>query len=191
MKTMAMKSPVVLTFMAVLIFMLLPVMANAADYKKVQADSSITFVSRQMGVSAEGVFKKFTAQVKINLAKPEAGMAHIEIDLASIDTGSVEANDEVKGKSWFNVAEFPRAKFISSSVESLGAGKFVATGEMTIKGTVMEVRAPFILKEERGVLQILGEFSLKRLDFGIGSGLWSDTSVVADEVKIKFNLVLK
>jgi polyisoprenoid-binding protein YceI len=53
------------------------------------------------------------------------------------------------------------------------------------------VRAPFTLKEDKGVLSVDGAFTLKRLDFGIGSGLWSDTSVVADEVQIKFHLLLK
>lgn len=172
--------------------MLLPLVANAADYSKVQADqSSITFVSRQMSVPVEGVFKKFTAHVRINPAKPEAGVAHIAIDLASIDAGSTEANDEVKGNSWFNVAEFPKAEFLSASVKVLGAGRYEASGKMSIKGKTMEMRAPFTLKEEKGVLSIDGAFPLKRLDFGIGSGLWSDTSVVADEVQIKFHFVVK
>jgi len=174
------------------IFMLLPVIAFAADFSKVQLDnSSITFVSKQMSVPVAGVFKKFTANIRINPAKPETGMANIEIDLASIDAGSMEANDEVKGKSWFNVAEFPKANFVSSSVKALGGGKFEATGKMTIKGKTMEMHAPFTLKEDKGMLNIDGVFTLKRLDFGIGSGLWSDTSVVADEVQIKFHVLLK
>lgn len=174
------------------LFFLMPGMTHAADYSKVQADqSSITFVSRQMSVPVEGVFKKFTAHVRINPAKPETGVAHIAIDLASIDAGSAEANDEVKGKSWFDVAVFPRAEFLSGSVKSLGAGKYETSGKMTIKGKTMEIRAPFTLKEERDALSIDGVFLLKRLDFGIGTGLWSDTSVVADEVQIKFHFVVK
>jgi polyisoprenoid-binding protein YceI len=35
-----------------------------------------------------------------------------------------------------------------------------------------------------------GSFPLKRLDYGIGSGVWGDTSVVADEVQVRFHLVL-
>ena len=175
----------------VLITLLLPVLAYAVEYKKIQFDSSITFVSTQMSVSVEGAFKKFSGNVRINPAKPETGMAQIEIELASIDAGSMEANDEVKGTSWFNVAEFPKASFVSSSVKALGGGKYEASGKMTIKGKTMEVRAPFTLKEEKGVLSIDGVFPLKRLEFGIGSGLWGDTSVVADEVQIKFHLVLK
>jgi polyisoprenoid-binding protein YceI len=176
----------------VAMLLVMPLGASAVEYSKVQADrSSISFVSKQMSVPVEGVFKKFAAHMRINPARPEAGMAHIEIDLASIDAGSAEANDEVKGKSWFSVAEFPKAEFVSSAVKSLGGGKFEAAGKMTIKGKTLEVRAPFTLKEDKGALNIDGAFTLKRLDFGIGSGLWSDTSVVADEVQIKFHLMLK
>lgn len=165
---------------------------QAAEYVNVQLDkSSITFVSKQMNVPVEGVFKKFKAHVRINPAKPEAGMAHIEIDLASIDAGSTDANEEVKGKSWFNVAEFPNAEFVSSAVKSLGGGRYEATGKMTIKGKSLAIGAPFTIKEDKVALNIDGVFNLKRLDFGIGSGLWSDTSVVADDVQIKFHLMLK
>lgn len=174
------------------ILLIMPLGASAVEYSKVQAEkSSISFVSKQMSVPVEGVFKKFAANMRINPTRPEAGIAQIEIDLASIDAGSAEANDEVRGKSWFNVAEFPKAVFVSSAVKALGGGKLEATGKMTIKGKSLEVRAPFTLKEDKGALNIDGAFILKRLDFGIGSGLWSDTSVVADEVQIKFHLILK
>jgi len=174
------------------VVLLMPLLAGATEYSKVQPDkSSIAFVSRQMSVPVEGAFKTFNAKVRINPAKAETGSAQIDIDLASIDAGNSDANDEVKGKSWFDVAGYPRAVFVSSAVKALGGGKYEAVGKMTIKGKTQEVRAPFVLKEDKGLLNIDGEFALKRLDFGIGSGSWSDTSVVADEVQIKFHLVLK
>lgn len=152
--------------------------------------STLVFVSRQMNVPVEGAFKKFTAQINIDPARPEAGRARIEIDLASIDAGSSEANDEIKSKSWFNTREFPTASFVSSSVKALGGGRFETTGKMTIKGKTLESRVPFTLKQEKGVLILDGTFPLKRLDYAIGSGVWSDTSVVADEVQVKFHFVL-
>ncbi|MBU1690571.1 MAG: YceI family protein [Gammaproteobacteria bacterium] len=166
--------------------------AYGAELSAVQLDkSTIAFVSRQMNVPVEGIFQQFSAQISIDPARPEAGRARIEIDLASIDAGSTDANDEVKGKSWFNTREFPKAVFVSSTVKSLGSGRFEALGKMTIKGKTQEARAPFTLKQEKGVLILDGTFPLKRLAYDIGSGVWSDTSVVADEVLIKFHFVLK
>lgn len=170
----------------------LPLVANAVEFSKLQLDKSkITFVSKQMSVPVEGVFGKFSANVRINPAKAEKGKAQVDIDLASIDAGNAEANDEVKGKNWFDVVTYPRASFVSSAVKPLGGDKYEAAGKLTIKGKSVELHAPFTMREEKGVLNIDGVFAIKRLDFGIGSGLWSDTSVVADEVEIKFHLVLK
>jgi polyisoprenoid-binding protein YceI len=172
--------------------LVLPDFSYALEYHNVQLDKSrVTFVSKQMGVPVEGVFKKISAQIQINPAKAEAGKANIEIELASIDAGSMEANEEVKDKNWFNVAEFPKAKFSASAVKTLGGGNFEAIGKMIIKGKTVDVRSAFTLKEDKEGLNIDGVFPLKRLDFGIGSGLWSDTSVVADEVQIKFHFLLK
>lgn len=166
--------------------------AHGAELSNVQLDkSSIAFVSRQMNVPVEGAFRKFAAQIHLDPAKPEAGRAQIDIDLASVDAGNAEANDEVKGKQWFNVREFPRASFVSSSVRPLGNGRFEASGRMSIKGRTLETRTVFTLKQEKGVLSLDGTFPLKRLDYAIGSGIWGDTSVVADEVQVKFHFVLK
>lgn len=166
--------------------------AQADEFSSVQLDkSTVSFVSRQMNVPVEGEFKKFTAQITIDPARPEAGRARIEIDLASIDTGNAEANDEVKGKNWFNVREFPKASFVSNTVKALGTGRFETSGKISIKGKTLDQRAPFTLKQERGLLILDGSFPLKRLDFGIGAGIWSDTTVVADEVQVRFHFVLK
>lgn len=166
-------------------------LAHAADFNTLQpGKSAITFTSRQMNVPVDGAFRKFAAQINIDPARPENGRAQIEIDLASIDTGSAEANDEVTGKNWFNVREFPRGIFISATVKPLGNGRFETSGKMSIKGKTLEIRAPFSIKQEKGVLILDGSFPLKRLDYGIGTGIWSDTSVVADEVQVKFHFVL-
>ncbi|HUW51360.1 MAG TPA: YceI family protein [Sulfuricella sp.] len=166
--------------------------ANAAEFGAVQFDkSTLAFVSKQMGVPVEGTFRKFAAQIRIDPTKPEAGRARVEIDLAGVDAGSAEADDEVKGKNWFNVREFPKASFVSSSVKALGGGRFEASGKMTLKGKTIEMRAPFTLKQEKDALILDGTFPLKRLDYGIGSGVWGDTSVVADEVQVRFHFILK
>lgn len=166
-------------------------LVHATEFNTLQSGkSAVTFTSKQMNVPVDGAFRKFTAQITIDPAKPENGRAQIEIDLASIDTGSAEANEEVTGKNWFNVREFPKGTFISASVKPLGNGRFETSGKMSIKGKTLEVRAPFSIKQEKDILILDGSFPLKRLDYAIGTGIWSDTTVVADEVQVKFHFVL-
>jgi polyisoprenoid-binding protein YceI len=162
----------------------------AAQQKIVPAKSSIRFVTKQMNVPVEGAFKRFDATVTFDPAKPEATKAEFEVDLGSIDLGSDEGNTEAVRKTWLNVPAFPKARFVATSVKALGGGKFEAAGTLTIKGTAQNVVAPFTLAEAAGMRTVEGQFTLKRLQFKIGEGAWSDTDTVADEVLVRFKFVL-
>lgn len=166
-------------------------LASGAEFTVLRPQqSSITFASKQMGVPVEGSFRKFTASIAVDPARPETGTAHIDIDLASIDTGITEADEEVAGKKWFDTKNHPVASFISGSVKQSGRGRYEASGRMTIKGKSLDIKAPFTLKRNADTLVIDGMFPLKRLDYGIGTGIWSDTDTVADEVQIHFHFIL-
>jgi len=169
----------------------LPLAAHAVEYNVVQPEKSrVSFVSKQMGVPVEGSFGKFAAQVAFDPAKPEAGRARIDLDLASIDAGSAEANDEVKSKAWFDTRQFPRATFVSTGVKPLGAGRYEALGKMTIKGRTRDVVAPFSFKAAGNAAVLEGSIPVMRLQFGVGEGIWSDTGTVADEVQVRFRFTV-
>ncbi|QAU35674.1 YceI family protein [Janthinobacterium sp. 17J80-10] len=153
------------------------------------AKSSVSAVSKQMGVPVEGKFKKFAAQIDYNAAKPEASKANVDIDIASFDLGSAEFNGEVMKKEWFNAAQHPKASFASTSIKPGAGGKLDVAGKLTIKGKTADVAFPLTVKKE-GANQIFeGAVPIKRLAYNIGEGEWKDTSMVADEVTIKFRVV--
>ena len=165
--------------------------ASAADFTVLRPQqSSVAFVSKQMGVPVEGSFRKFSATFRVNPAKPEQGRARIDIDLTSIDTGNDDANQEAAGKAWFDSKKYPTASFVSGQVKALGKGRYEVIGDMTIKGKTLKIRAPFTLEQKSGTLIVAGSFPIRRLDYGIGSGIWGDTEVVADEVRLDFRFTL-
>ncbi len=164
--------------------------AHAIQFVEIRpSESRISFVSKQMGVPVEGQFGKFVAEVEFDPARPEAGKASIEIDLSSIDAGSADANVEVAGRKWFDIANHPLARFESSSVKALGDNRFEVRGPLSIKGRTKEVVASFSLRQEGNTGVFEGAFPFKRIEFGIGEGIWADTDVVADEVQIHVRLV--
>ncbi len=165
--------------------------ACAIEYGQVLSDkSTLTFTSKQMGVPVDGRFRKFTTTLAFDPAKPAAASAKLELDLASIDAGSGEANDEVAGKPWFNLKVFPAATFVSSSVKPLGGDRYELAGKLTIKGKTQDIAAFLTFRQEGGGNGVFdGSFTLKRLDFAIGEGVWSDVGTVANEVQIKFRVV--
>jgi polyisoprenoid-binding protein YceI len=164
--------------------------AHAEEYTTVLPDkSSVAFVYRQMNVPIEGRFGKFAAQLKFDPTKPAAASASIDIDLASIDAGSAEANDEVAGKLWFNTKANPTARFAATSFRALGGNRYEAVGKLTIKGRTQDVVAPFAFTPQgrNGIAE--GALTIRRADFAIGEGMWADFGTVANEVQIKFKLL--
>ena len=117
--------------------------AYAIEFNQFQAGkSALSFVSKQMNVPVEGQFKSFRSKLAFDPAKPAATRAELEIDLASIDAGSKDANDEVAGKAWFDTRTYPVAKFVSTSVKPLGGNRFEVAGKMTIKGRTQDLTTP-------------------------------------------------
>jgi polyisoprenoid-binding protein YceI len=165
--------------------------AHAAEFNTLRPEQSrMSFVYKQMNVPVDGSFKRFNGRISFDPAKPTQGKAEIEIDLASIDTGFAEANDEVGGKLWFNTKQFPTARFVSSSVKPLGGNRFEVAGRMSIKGRTLDASAPATFRQEGSNAVFEGSFVLKRADYGIGEGMWADFGTVANEVQVKFRLVV-
>ena len=177
---------------------LLPVTALAllaaapafAQQKLVPAESSVGFVSRQMGVPVEGHFRKFDGQITFDPAKPEAARIHLAIDTGSATLGVKETDAELPKPAWFNVAKFPQATFDAKTVKSLGGGKYEVAGQLSIKGAAHDVVVPVQLTQSGAKTTAAGQFSLKRLAYKIGENEWADTSMVADDVQVKFKLVM-
>jgi polyisoprenoid-binding protein YceI len=175
---------------ATLIALVAPLSAQAQSVTAVDsAKSEVRFLFRQMNVPVEGRFAKFSVQLQFDPAKPAAGEAQIEIDLNSIDVGSTEADAESKGKAWFNVAVFPTAKFISTSLKPLGGNHYEVVGKLTIKGRSRDMSTQFTTRQDGGNTVFEGTFPLKRLEYGIGEGPWADTETVADEVQVRFKFI--
>ncbi|MBC7453160.1 MAG: YceI family protein [Massilia sp.] len=161
---------------------------SAAPIKTDPAKSSVAAVFKQMGVPVEAKFTKFSAQIDYDPARLDASKAVVEIDTASLDIGDPEYNKEIAKKEWFNAAQFPKARFVSSSIKSAGAGKLSVSGKLDIKGKSVDVLFPLTVKTEGGKQVFEGALPIKRLAFNIGEGEWKDTSMVADEVVIKFRV---
>lgn len=171
--------------------MLVAGQASALAFTQVQPnDSSITFGYRQMGVPLDGKFSKFAAQISFDPARLAKARARIDIDVASIDTGSAEANEEVARKLWFNTSTFPTASFVSSSIKALDGNHYQVAGKLSIKGKTRDVTTPVTFQADgtRGILE--GTFTIKRLDYAIGEGEWTDVDTVADEIQIRFHIVV-
>lgn len=151
--------------------------------------STVTSTGKQLGVAVTGKFKKISGDVKFNPTQLAQSTANLAIDIASYDMGLPDYNQNILTAEWFNAAKFPKAFFSSTSIKGAGS-QYTVSGKFTLKGKVQNIAFPVQFKQVGATQVFDGAFVVKRTAFGVGSGDWADTSVVADDVKIQFHLVV-
>jgi polyisoprenoid-binding protein YceI len=162
-----------------------------ATAKLVPEKSQIAFVSKQMGVPVEGSFKRFDAQVAFDPKKPEGGSVVLQIDTASAGFGIPMSDAELPKPTWFDTTHFPQASFRSSAIKALGEGRFEMAGKLTIKGVSKAVTVPVSITSSGGAYSVAtGTLTIQRLDYKVGDGEWTDTSVVGNDVQVRFKFTL-
>src|SRR3990167_794326 len=186
----SMQKTTVLHGLALASTLLLAALPAQAQQQLVPAQSSIEFTARQMGVPMQGQFRKFDAQVAFDPAQLATSRIRFTVDTGSVTMGARETDAELPKAAWFNVPQFPQATFESSAIKALGVGKFDVAGKLTIKGSTVQVSLPVSLSQSGATTTATGTLPIKRLAFKIGDGEWADTSMVADEVQVKFKLAL-
>ena len=169
-------------------------LAQPAPAQLLPAGSEITFVTRQMGVPVEGKFGKFSARIALDPRQPAGGSVGISIETGSARFDSVEVDAEVPKPTWLNVAKFPQATFQSSAIKATGPGRFEVAGQLGIKGALRDIVVPVQIVQAGGpgapTSTATGTFTIKRLDFKVGEAEWADTSMLANDVQVRFKLVL-
>lgn len=151
------------------------------------AKSTITATFTQSGVPVDSPFKTFSGRIVYDPANVAASSAELEVTTSSLDIGDDAYNAEVRKKQWFDIATYPKGTFKSTAIKSTGAGRFDATGVLTVKGKAQTITVPITVKTTADGVAFDGKFTLSRKTFGLGDPAWED--VLEDKVGVQFHLV--
>lgn len=174
---------------AALVAMMASTPARAADY--VQAPgSTLAFASKYDGEVFSGRFGSFNTTLSFDPAKLAASKLDVTIGLAGTKTGNEDRDSTLQSADFFNVAKFAQARYTATKFRSLGSNQYAADGNLTLHGVTKPVTLTFTWTP--GAQPVLaGKATVKRLDFGVGSGDWSDTGSLPNEVAISTKVVFK
>jgi polyisoprenoid-binding protein YceI len=149
----------------------------------------IQFTAMQDGVSLQGSFNDFVANVKFDPVHPDAGAVKVSVDVHSVNTGTPAANEMIRGSDFFDAATFPQATFEASEFHAQDAGHYLAKGAFTLKGHTVTLPVAFATITGPQGRWFDGSFTISRTSFKVGQGEWADTSTLADAVKIQFHIL--
>lgn len=105
-----------------------------SNWKVDTTHSKIGFSARHMVISeVEGQFREFDIDVN---AGDDFMDSEIEVTIktSSVDTGNNDRDNHLKSPDFFDAANHPEMKFVSSSIERKGDEEFKLHGDLTIRG---------------------------------------------------------
>ena len=73
--------------------------------------SAIAVEATQMGGTFQGVFRRFSADVRFDPDRLDASRVSVTIETGSFDTGNDQRDEVARGRDWFDVARHPTARF--------------------------------------------------------------------------------
>ncbi|WP_158783099.1 YceI family protein [Pantoea sp. BAV 3049] len=153
--------------------------AHAADYKidKQGQHAFVQFRIQHLGYSwLYGTFKDFDGSFTFDEADPAKDKVSVTLNTNSVDTNHAERDKHLRSAEFLNVAKFPQATFVSTSVKKDG-DKLAIAGDLTLNG----VTKPVTLEAKK-----LGEG--KDPWGGYRAGFEAETSLALKDFNITTNL---
>lgn len=152
-----------------------------------------------MIATVTGSFAKYNVNVETDGDNFATAKVHVEIDPASVSSGTEARDTHVRSADFFDSEKFPKIVFDSTAVESVDEnGHFVLKGNLTIK----DITKPVTLRVEFGGqgkdpwgnhkagFTISGKVNRKDWDLNWNAVLEAGGMLVSDDVKIAAEIQL-
>jgi polyisoprenoid-binding protein YceI len=136
-------------------------------------NTKIQFVGTHSGAKPDprtGGFAKFEGKAEIDPAKKTLKAVSVEIDTASLFTQIEMLTTHLKSADFFEVREYPAAKFESTKIVAGEKGKATITGKLSLHGVTKEISFPATVEVGDKGLTLKSEFSIDRTQFGMSFG---------------------
>jgi len=140
MRTKRLLAPLLLT-LTLTLTLALP--AQAAESYVIDTKGQHAFIQfkiKHLGYSwLIGHFNSFSGSFSYDEANPANNSVQVEIDVDSLFSNHAERDKHLRSPDFFDIANFPKASFVSSGYEDKGDGKGVLTGTLSLRGVTKQI----------------------------------------------------
>jgi polyisoprenoid-binding protein YceI len=146
-----------------------PAGGAATVYLLSPASSRVEWVGAKVTRKHEGSFGQFTGRIELPDGRLENARIAVDIDMASITSDTDRLTGHLKSPDFFDVARFPKASFVSTSVKAGAAApaNYTVEGNLTMRGVTKGISFPATLSAAGTSLKAAAEFGINRKDWGI------------------------
>ncbi|HEY8948013.1 MAG TPA: YceI family protein [Rhizomicrobium sp.] len=163
--------------------------AQSAPTFEVSPGSTVNFAV-DASVSVKGTFDTWNAKLTFASADASTGVLDINIQAASVNTGSGLKDRKLKGDDFFAAAQYPRITFHSTSIRKTGADTFAVDGDFTMRGTTKhETLILTVSGAGSGSGDVKGTMAFNRKDYGVNGSI--PLVRIADRVQVTVDLKVR
>ena len=148
------------------------------------ADSYIKFTGDQAGARFDGIWQEWTAQIRFDGTDLPASRFDVTVGTDKVETDDDDRDATLVDADWFDSSNHPFAYYRASDFISNGDETYTANGQLIIKGFSTSVPLIFSVSLDGPARVLTGSAAVLRLDLGVGTGEWEDTTWVSNEVSI-------
>jgi polyisoprenoid-binding protein YceI len=166
--------------------------AGATRYSFSNDGSSLEFVGAKVTGKHDGKFEKFQGTIQVPDNDPTKGTVSVDVETASLVSDAEKLTGHLKSPDFLDVAKFPKATFVSTSVRAGGDGgaSHTVTGNLTLHGVTKTISFPATVQVSGDSAEVTAEFAINRKDFGIVYPGKPD-DLIRDDVLLKLKFKAK
>ena len=178
-----------------LLFSFVSISTNSNAKEKWLIDKDISKITFEVPVlfasNVKGEFKNINGFVEIDLDNKKDNKALISVDVGSIEINYNKYKNLLLSPIFFDSSKFPLALLDTKKFTYKNENELKLNIELTIKGISKITETKLTVKKLTSeIVQILGNLNFSRTDFNIGTGNWTNTTILKDKIKIKANIFL-
>lgn len=119
--------------------------------------------------TVNGYFKGLKGNIRFDPHDPKSAMIDASVAVNTISTGIGKRDRDLLEEKYFNAAKYPVMRLLSSTVAATDKpNTYQLTGALTIKGVTKTISFPFTAVVSGNGVQLNGQFTINRKDFGVG-----------------------
>jgi polyisoprenoid-binding protein YceI len=173
---------------SIIIFLLLIFSGSGfGQTKNVFEPAPVNFVIKNAGLNVNGSIHGLEGFITMDPQNKNLIKIEGTIDPSTIKTGISLRDSHLKKGDYFNAKEFPKIYMTSTQIRKNSGRKYKGNFDLTIKGIKKNISVPFNFSAKVNGYSMQGEFSINRLDFGLGE----TSMILSDTVKIIFDVTAK
>lgn len=163
---------------------------HAQKYTPADEGSKVHFDINNFGIKTGGQLSGLKGEIFFFTNDLAACRFNVSVDPSTVDTDNGSRDKHLKGSEYFDVAQYPAITITSTKIDKTNkteSGFYYFTGTLNMHGITKPISFPFHAEKINDTYLFTGNFTINRVDFGIGG----NSFVLSNNVKVSLSVLAK